>query len=394
LWVPSLTSFLSPSGIYCAYNAFSKVDLRVTMSIPGKTVAYAIDEDGNSAEATAEMWKETHVSSVLRALRVTTGVSPQPRKMYLFKPLVSSNQEEVFLQMCTELFWKSHTLGLGWSDSRLVDSQSEYREKYVSNFLCTTLHRYFDLDSRPHRAFEFFNPLLDLEPLLAVYVAHALWRQDKPADALQAISVAIERVHALDEAAATDSGAGEEAHLGASGDNRDGSEPTPLDLKSQPTTTRMASEAESTTVTPASRSVVPLLTLKLHILTQQRLQQAADAERLGEGSATVEESSAGTLPVSAEMATPVAIAPTKLSARDAMMILQPSPAVEGHSPPLLYLRITRPCLLPSIRMAFLASVRPSFLPSVWALLSAWPSFLPSFLLYGLLSFSINILPSV
>ncbi len=63
--------------VYCSYNAFSKVDMRVAMTIPGKTVAFAMDEDGNQLDTTVEMWKEAHVCSVLRALRVTTGISPR-----------------------------------------------------------------------------------------------------------------------------------------------------------------------------------------------------------------------------------------------------------------------------------------------------------------------------
>jgi len=41
-WLP-LSSWKISNGIYCCYNVFSKVDIRVEVQIPGGVVCYLID---------------------------------------------------------------------------------------------------------------------------------------------------------------------------------------------------------------------------------------------------------------------------------------------------------------------------------------------------------------
>lgn len=54
-------------GIYCCYNAFSRVDMRVHVKIPGSVESYCVDERGDKRTATDELWLETYLCSVLRA---------------------------------------------------------------------------------------------------------------------------------------------------------------------------------------------------------------------------------------------------------------------------------------------------------------------------------------
>ncbi|EQL33754.1 hypothetical protein BDFG_04287 [Blastomyces dermatitidis ATCC 26199] len=55
------------SGIYCCYNAFSHVDMRVEVKIPGSLESYCIDERGDKRVVTEMLWLETFLCGVLRA---------------------------------------------------------------------------------------------------------------------------------------------------------------------------------------------------------------------------------------------------------------------------------------------------------------------------------------
>ncbi|KAF9085558.1 hypothetical protein BGX23_009544, partial [Mortierella sp. AD031] len=56
------------SGVYCCYNAFSRVDVRVEVKIPGGVESYAINVRGERQEATAAIWQETYITAMLRSI--------------------------------------------------------------------------------------------------------------------------------------------------------------------------------------------------------------------------------------------------------------------------------------------------------------------------------------
>lgn len=55
-------------GAYCSFNAFSRVDVRVEVKIPGGVDAYVVDIRGDRHEATPAIWQETYLSAILRAI--------------------------------------------------------------------------------------------------------------------------------------------------------------------------------------------------------------------------------------------------------------------------------------------------------------------------------------
>ncbi|VVT49611.1 uncharacterized protein SAPINGB_P002355 [Magnusiomyces paraingens] len=59
------------TGIYCAYNAFSRVDVRVLVKIPGGVEAYVVDSQGDKHPASEDQWTETYLSAMIRALLFT-----------------------------------------------------------------------------------------------------------------------------------------------------------------------------------------------------------------------------------------------------------------------------------------------------------------------------------
>ncbi|KAI7117452.1 chaps-domain-containing protein, partial [Hortaea werneckii] len=103
------------SGLYCCYNAFSRVDMRVQVQIPGTVESYCVDERGNKLEATEEHWLETYLCSVLRAYSYADNGSGDTIKRIIgvrrFNPITSTEQEHKFLEAAEKLFFSGWQLG-------------------------------------------------------------------------------------------------------------------------------------------------------------------------------------------------------------------------------------------------------------------------------------------
>jgi hypothetical protein len=56
------------SGCFCSFNAFSRVDVRVEVKIPGGVEAYIVDLRGERHAPTAAIWTEVYLSALLRAI--------------------------------------------------------------------------------------------------------------------------------------------------------------------------------------------------------------------------------------------------------------------------------------------------------------------------------------
>ena len=56
------------SGTYCCYNAFTRVDVRVEVTMPGSVNAYVLDAQGRRYGCDDRMWQEVLISATLRAL--------------------------------------------------------------------------------------------------------------------------------------------------------------------------------------------------------------------------------------------------------------------------------------------------------------------------------------
>lgn len=55
-WFSKTPTWKVKNGCYCCFNAFSRVDMRVDVKIPGGVNAYVIDLRGERHEATPEIW--------------------------------------------------------------------------------------------------------------------------------------------------------------------------------------------------------------------------------------------------------------------------------------------------------------------------------------------------
>lgn len=115
-YAPSNTTNKVISGTYCCYNAFSRVDMRVQVQIPGTVESYCVDERGNKLEATEEHWLETYLCSVLRAYSYADTGSGDVIKRIIgvrrFNPVQNTEQEQRFLDAAEKLFFSGRSFRL------------------------------------------------------------------------------------------------------------------------------------------------------------------------------------------------------------------------------------------------------------------------------------------
>ncbi|KAJ5577669.1 uncharacterized protein N7459_006633 [Penicillium hispanicum] len=102
------------SGIYCCYNAFSHLDMRVEVKIPGSLESYCIDERGDKRVATEALWLETFLCAVLRAyLYADDGSGDSIKKIVgvrRFNPVTNTEMEHKFLDAAEKLFFLGRQL--------------------------------------------------------------------------------------------------------------------------------------------------------------------------------------------------------------------------------------------------------------------------------------------
>jgi hypothetical protein len=92
-------------GTYCCFNAFSRVDVRVEVRIPGGVDAYVVDLRGERHEATPEIWQETYLSALLRAIRYADDASYRLAGYRKLDPITTVDGEVRFLKAAEELFF-------------------------------------------------------------------------------------------------------------------------------------------------------------------------------------------------------------------------------------------------------------------------------------------------
>ncbi|KAJ5103496.1 hypothetical protein N7532_004025 [Penicillium argentinense] len=102
------------SGIYCCYNAFSHLDMRVEVKIPGSLESYCIDERGDKRVATEALWLETFLCAVLRAYQYADDGSGDAIKKIVgvrrFNPVTNTEMEHKFLDAAEKLFFLGRQL--------------------------------------------------------------------------------------------------------------------------------------------------------------------------------------------------------------------------------------------------------------------------------------------
>ncbi|CCX34663.1 Chs5p-Arf1p-binding proteins-domain-containing protein [Pyronema domesticum] len=175
MWFGRPQQWRITSGTYCCYNAFSRVDMRVVVTIPGSVESFAVDERGEKRKTTDALWLETYLCSVLRAFSYAEDGS-RITACRKFNPITSTEVEHRFLDAAERLFFKGWQLG---SDPEVQVPN------VVSNHLTSGLLAYIHTTGRFASGVNLFEKLRSKEPEVASLLARVLIDSDEEVKAVQ-----------------------------------------------------------------------------------------------------------------------------------------------------------------------------------------------------------------
>ncbi|UZJ57147.1 hypothetical protein CBS101457_006467 [Exobasidium rhododendri] len=181
-WFSGKGSYKLKSGAYCCFNAFSRVDVRVEVRIPGSVDAFVVDARGERHETTPEIWQEVYLSALLRAILYADDANYRLAGYRKLDPISSPDAEHRFLQAAENLFFKGWQLG---SDPEIQVAT------VVSNHLTAGILKYFGESQRYEQAVNLFEKLYAREPEVAALVAQAYLGMNEEIKAVQIMHHAI-----------------------------------------------------------------------------------------------------------------------------------------------------------------------------------------------------------
>ncbi|KAI0747025.1 chaps-domain-containing protein [Daedaleopsis nitida] len=183
-WFTKGTSWKVKNGRYCCFNAFSRVDVRVDVHIPGGVQAYVVDLRGERHEATPEIWQETFLSALLRAILYSDDPTYWLEAYRKLDPITNPEGELRFLQVAEALFMK------GWQ----VGSDPEIQvATVVSNHLTAAIMKYFGDSGRFQYAANLFEKITAKEPEVASLLAKSYLGMNEEVKAVQIMASAVKQ---------------------------------------------------------------------------------------------------------------------------------------------------------------------------------------------------------
>ncbi|KAG6873909.1 hypothetical protein C0995_009689 [Termitomyces sp. Mi166 len=188
------------NGTFCCFNAFSRVDIRVDVKIPGGVSAYVVDLRGERHDATPEIWQETYVSAILRAILYSDDPTYALEAYRKLDPITTPEGEIRFLQAAEALFMKGGykmdlylsllltSCGTGWQ----VGSDPEIQvATIVSNHLTAAILKYFGDSGRYQQAANLFEKLAAREAEVASLLAKSYIGMNEEVKAVQIMANAM-----------------------------------------------------------------------------------------------------------------------------------------------------------------------------------------------------------
>ena len=173
-------------GIYCCYNALSRLDMRVHVTIPGSVESYCVDERGEKKKATDELWLETYLCSVLRAYSYADDGSGDTIRKIMgvrrFNPVTNTETEHRFLSAAEQLFFRGWQLG---SDSIVQVPNT------VSNHLVSGLLKYFETTGRFASGINLFQKLRTQNVEAASLLAKVLFMGNEEVEGVRVLYQAL-----------------------------------------------------------------------------------------------------------------------------------------------------------------------------------------------------------
>ncbi|KAK3836663.1 MAG: Chs5p-Arf1p-binding proteins-domain-containing protein [Linnemannia elongata] len=173
------------SGVYCCYNAFSRVDVRVEVKIPGGVESYAINVRGERQEATAAIWQETYMSAMLRSILYSDDANYRIPGFRKLDPIPDVGAQKRFFEAAEQLFFKGSLLG----------SNPEIQlPTIVNNHLTAAIMKYCQESFRFDLAVQFFERLFRLEPEVASLLAQSYIGTDEELKAINVLYDALKQM--------------------------------------------------------------------------------------------------------------------------------------------------------------------------------------------------------
>ncbi|OAA65600.1 clathrin-coated vesicle protein [Niveomyces insectorum RCEF 264] len=173
-------------GLYCCYNALSRLDMRVHVSIPGTVESYCVDERGEKRKAADDLWLETYLCSVLRAYSYADDGSGETIRKIMgvrrFNPVTNTETEHRFLSAAEQLFFRGWQLG---SDSTVQVPN------IVSNHLVSGLLKYFETTGRYASGINLFQKLQTQNPEVASLLAKVLFMGNEEVEGVRVLYEAL-----------------------------------------------------------------------------------------------------------------------------------------------------------------------------------------------------------
>ncbi|KAH8102294.1 chaps-domain-containing protein [Cristinia sonorae] len=183
-WFSKGSGWKLRSGCYCCFNAFSRVDVRVDVKIPGGVNPYVVDLRGERHEATPEIWLETYLSGMLRAILYSDDPNYWLDAYRKLDPVRAPDEEQKFLRAAEQLFSK------GWQ----VGSDPEIQvATVVSNHLTNAIMKYFGDSGRYQHAANLFEKVIVKEPEVSSLLAKSYIGMHQEVRAVQIMATAMKQ---------------------------------------------------------------------------------------------------------------------------------------------------------------------------------------------------------
>lgn len=177
------------SGIYCCYNAFSHLDMRVEVKIPGSVESYCVDERGDRRVATDSLWLETFLCGILRSYAYADDGSGDTIKKIIgvrrFNPITNTETEHKFLDAAERLFFSGRQLG---SDPEVQVPN------IVHNHLTEGLLKYIKTTGRFASGINLFEKLRSKDVEVSSLLAQVLISGDEEVQAVRLLHDALQDV--------------------------------------------------------------------------------------------------------------------------------------------------------------------------------------------------------
>ncbi|ODV94549.1 hypothetical protein PACTADRAFT_58859 [Pachysolen tannophilus NRRL Y-2460] len=181
LWYGKHKHFNVIQSTYCAFNAFSKMDTRVTVHIPGRIESSFVDINGDTYSADNDrLWLETYLTSLVRCILTYddeeedfTGQLVETRKINYFKTI---EDVRYFLDAFKTLFFDGYKLG---------SNETIQLTTNTNNYLVDCFLKVLELTNEYDYAMKILEELHLKDPSVISLIVQVLLMKDEEVKAVQ-----------------------------------------------------------------------------------------------------------------------------------------------------------------------------------------------------------------